>query len=222
MKEGQKKEGQRLKEVMDILNIKAPQLASALGYKTPITIYNIVKGKQGMTKRFLDSVSKAFPGIDVNWLKTGMGKPIRDAVPTQGERKTSSIRVGYFDLLQQSDAHDFLMSWDDKRTSTYYSVPNLKNCDLAISMVGDYFYPKVNGGDILFLQELEDTDILPGSEMYVVVTNTQVLFRNLREGNAEDSYLAFDERPDWEEFELKKSDIERLFQIKGVLSRITI
>jgi hypothetical protein len=215
-------EGKRLQEMMGILNIKAPQLASALGYKTPITIYNIVKGKQGMTKRFLESVSKAFPGIDINWLKTGMGKPIRDAVPSQGERKTSSIRTGFFDLLAQDDAHEFLMSWDEKRTTTYYSAPNLKNCDLAISMVGDYFYPKINGGDILFLRELDSTDLLPGSEMYVVVTKTQVLFRNLREGNTNDTYLAFDERPDWEEFELKKSDIKKLFQIKGVLSRITL
>ncbi|MFZ6051269.1 hypothetical protein [Halocola ammonii] len=215
-------EGKRLKEVMGILNIKAPQLASALGYKTPITIYNIVKGKQGMTKRFLESVSKAFPGIDINWLKTGMGKPIRDAVPSQTERKTSSVRTGFFDLLAQDDAHEFLMSWDEKRTTTYYSTPNIKNCDLAISMVGDYFYPKINGGDILFLKELDNKNLLPGSEMYVVVTKKQVLFRNLREGNTDDTFLAFDERPDWEEFELKKSDIEKLFQIKGVLSRITL
>lgn len=66
-------DAERLTKVMDELGINAYGLSKALDYKEPTTVYHIVKGRQGMSLKFMERLIKKYPHISYLYLKDGTG-----------------------------------------------------------------------------------------------------------------------------------------------------
>lgn len=67
---------ERLKIVLEKLDIDPPSLALSLDYKSPSIIYNILKGKENMDIDFIIFFIKKYPQVNFMYLKDGKGEPI--------------------------------------------------------------------------------------------------------------------------------------------------
>ena|SRR5690606_7672570 len=67
---------ERLKIVLEKLDIDPPNLALSLDYKSPSIIYNILKGKEDMDIDFIMFFIKKYPQVNFMYLKTGKGEPV--------------------------------------------------------------------------------------------------------------------------------------------------
>lgn len=70
-----------MQAIVDYSGKSIPQLATAVGFKTPQTIRSLLKGD---TKTISDSVvmriTSYYPEVDANWLLTGEGEMLKSAV----------------------------------------------------------------------------------------------------------------------------------------------
>lgn len=67
---------ERLKIVLEKLDIDPPNLALSLDYKSPSIIYNILKGKEDMDIDFIMFFIKKYPQVNFMYLKDGKGEPV--------------------------------------------------------------------------------------------------------------------------------------------------
>lgn len=68
-------EGKRLQWILLQLDLTPYQFAKELNYKSPDSIYHIIKGTNKINDRFVQSLKETSYCINANWLKTGSGEP---------------------------------------------------------------------------------------------------------------------------------------------------
>lgn len=72
---------ERMQAIVDYSGKSIPQLANAVGFKTPQTIRSLLKGD---TKTISDSVvmhiTSYYPEVNADWLLTGEGEMLKSAV----------------------------------------------------------------------------------------------------------------------------------------------
>lgn len=79
MKESSKipiSDSQRLKTVLDLLDISAYKLAKTLGYKTPSSVYHITEGRNQLSSDMINGIVKNYPRVNYLFLKEGKGEAL--------------------------------------------------------------------------------------------------------------------------------------------------
>lgn len=71
-----KTDADKLKIVLEELNIDPHRLTLTLDYHTPSIIYNILKEKQDMDNDFIEFFVKKYPQVNYLFLLEGRGKPL--------------------------------------------------------------------------------------------------------------------------------------------------
>ena len=69
-------DSERLKTVLEKLDVDPHRLTLSLDYKNPSIVYNIIKGKQEMDIEFIDFFISKYPQVNFLYLKEGRGNPI--------------------------------------------------------------------------------------------------------------------------------------------------
>lgn len=69
--------GGRLQAIIDYYSITAPEFSRALGYERADKIYNILKGKFYPSFEILESITKNFVDVNIDWLITGRGDMLK-------------------------------------------------------------------------------------------------------------------------------------------------
>ncbi len=68
--------GKRLEIALKELGITAYNLSKQLGYKSPDTVYNILKNTNSISQNFINRIKLNNIPINTDWLVDGIGKPI--------------------------------------------------------------------------------------------------------------------------------------------------
>lgn len=69
---------ERLKAVIEDLNLNPNQFAKSLGYDRSVIIYNILSGKNKISRRLAKEIHGKYPKYSVEWLLTGEGTISRE------------------------------------------------------------------------------------------------------------------------------------------------
>ena len=109
---------------------------------------------------------------------------------------------------------------DNNETPDYLiSIPAFSDCDFAVNVAGHSMYPKFNNGDIIICKKINNLNIIPFGETFLVVTNEQRLVKYIKPGKS-DEYISLEsENEKFDPFEILKSDIIQLYLIKGKIER---
>lgn len=70
------KPSERLRWILNELNISAYSFSKRLSYKSPDTVYNILNGKNEICDNFLLRIKHSVRQINLEWIKYGTGKPL--------------------------------------------------------------------------------------------------------------------------------------------------
>jgi len=103
-------------KLINLLGLKnGNQLAKTLGFKAD-RVYNVIKGRNGLSTRFIDRIIDVYPQINRKWIEIGTGEPFVESFNTISDRVGKIIDyLGYNFLeftksINLSDVEKFKLS----------------------------------------------------------------------------------------------------------------
>lgn len=167
----------------------------------------------------LDLISKSYPELNIEWLKTGFGDMLNtDNSEVSRSKNAMPSLLPYYDV-------DITLGFDniinDQTTipSYYLNIPAFKNCDCAVPVYGRSMTPDINDGSIVAIKEVSLDSVLPG-EAYLIVTDEYRTVKYIRtcKGDPTKLRLVPKNLEEFDEMILDKSKIRKVFMVKGVIT----
>jgi len=198
----------RLQQVVEWSGLSINAFAISIGLKRAENLYQIKKGKHGISIDLTNKITDKYPDISASWLLVGEGdmlhRPLvkRNIIP-----------------LYLSDFRDIKNGLKVEDAAYYIEVPSLSDSDFAAVCMGNSMEPDIPAGAFVVLKQIEPTAFLPG-EIYFVVTESYSTLRKIRsvEGNEKKVRLIPSNLQDYDEMLIDMNMILQLFIVKGVIS----
>lgn len=174
-------------------------------------------------KSTFDRISTSCPELNIDWLLTGKGEMINTdipALPALQEQSAGNIRYwedvsatgGCMEFLENPDEHEIKM----------ISVPRFADCTDAVNIYGDSMYPVYKSGEIILIKPWKESFIDYGCCYLIVTKNGNRMVKYLRRSEHSDKVMCVSENKQFDPFEIDRSDILRLFLVRGSIKADTI
>lgn len=168
-----------------------------------------------------------FSEISPEWLLTGGGS-MQKTVESESANSTEVVKVTdkpkgapYYNV-------DFIGGFDlvfnDQTVNPEYYIdckPYNREGVLWCNITGHSMEPEIHHGDMIALREIKDwKDFIVYGEIYAIVTKNDLrTVKTIRRGSSEDKYLLVPVNTDYDEQEIKKEDVSRMFEVLGSIKR---
>lgn len=106
----------------------------------------------------------------------------------------------------------------------FITIPFFRDCDFAIRVTGDSMHPKICNGDIVVVKEIRSRDFIVFGEIYLIVTKTDNyrVVKYLHQDVNDSNYLLISYNDKIKPFTMPKSELLRLFLVKGKLHQMSL
>ena len=207
MDEKQKRtQWQRLESVIRWANMTPNAFALHIGLSRGENLYQIKRGKNGISLKLAERIVRVYPEIDQLWLLTGEGEMLRST-----EAATTAVPFYRVDLEQSLSRIETLTP------ESSLIVPPVGPCDCAMLYQGHAMEPLVPNGAILLLKKIEMQALIPG-QLYAIVTKNFVTLRIVRLAEQEDAVrLVAADAKHYDEMTLSVQEIEAVYAVPGKL-----
>ncbi len=184
--------------------------AREIGLNRSENLYQIKRGNNGISKDLAESIATKFPEVSKAWLLTGEGAMLK------GDQQYRACDIPFY----KEDAVKVVLSPAGKVEPDYYvSFPVFEECEFAAFILTDAMEPELPRGAMLFFQEVAPQAAVPG-EIYLVVSSMFSGVRYLRrDAKSKDIRLVARNKSDYDEIIISLQQIERLFCVRGVVTR---
>jgi phage repressor protein C with HTH and peptisase S24 domain len=229
---------QRLKKTIDYLKKERKIFNNAdfskILKKQPSYISECLHGKREISELFIHSIVSGFPELNKDWLLTGEGEMLKNnevpsKVPTAPQSPTTptttttgttptpqGIPLIPIEAMAGFGTGEFII--EDNAGIERFVVPTFKGADYLIHIKGSSMYPKYNSGDIVACKKLSLTDIFfQWNKVYVLDTEQGALIKRIHKSENDDCVLCISDNPNYAPFELKKSKINAIAIVMGVI-----
>ena len=210
--------GDRIVKITNYLNVSIKELSEKCGYKSPQVFYDVQNGKtRNISSVMCDKIISAFPIFNRIWLITGDGSMLTKTAnqQTAGYESTSFIRYWTdIDAMVGSICFNDINSEHIK-----IKLPNFADCTDAVKVYSNNMLPTYQIGDIIILCEWKENFINFGHVYLVITKSGNRMIKRLDEGNSTNCVKCVSDNPEFSPFEIEKSDISRLYSVKGCIRR---
>lgn len=191
-----------------------------------------------MSDAFVNKVCKSLD-VEKEWLLNGSGpifsqskiesrriqlELIADKAVCFGNEDTSLVAsegTPFYDV-------DFALGYDEMYNDTpnvptrFISIPGYEKADFWCRASGDSMKPIINNGDIIALKAVEDwQSFLPMNEVYAIMTTNDLrTVKVVRRGSDEAHFTLHAYNEEFEDQEIPKSAITKVFKVLGSLKAI--
>lgn len=151
----------------------------------------------------------AYPQINLRWLLLGELPMIREGsnIPVIQINETIGFQNGVFNV------HNHLVL--DYLSNAEFSG---KGIEFVTEITGDAMSPVYNHGDRLCCKVIDPSGFIQWNMPHIIITASQgTVYRKIRKSNEVDSLLLVAENPDYESFDIPKSEITGIALIIGIL-----
>ena len=191
---------------------------------------NDAVGKMGDNTRMstLDKISKAYPDINIAWLKTGVGNML-----LSDERNEKTITVNQtavspskrkgaliYDIDATCGLNGRDIAFTDEKVIGSIDAPEINPDSKIIFATGDSMLPLIASGDRVVIRKIESWDYFNYGQVYLIITNEYRLIKRVRRHpkDAENLILLRSENPNYDDIDLPKREIIHLFIVENILS----
>lgn len=191
---------------------------------------NDAVGKMGDNTRMstLDKISKAYPDINIAWLKTGVGNML-----LSDERNEKTITVNQtavspskrkgaliYDIDATCGLNGRDIEFTDEKVIGSIDAPEINPESKIIFATGDSMLPLIASGDRVVIRKIESWDYFNYGQVYLIITNEYRLIKRVRRHpkDAENLILLRSENPNYDDIDLPKREIIHLFIVENILS----
>lgn len=162
----------------------------------------------------IDLVYSKCGEIDANWLITGSGNMLKSNTTTMQEDEKGIPLIPVDAMAGFATGESSIM----ENTTERFIVPSFEGADYLITVKGYSMYPRYNSGDIVACRKLTLNNIFfQWNKVYVLDTVQGALIKRIRKGKDDSHVLLVSDNNDFEPFELKKSEINAIAIVMGVI-----
>jgi len=177
--------------------------------------------RKGLGEDKLNNVLNTFPQLSRNWLLFGEGDMLNNP-PQQSEDSELSENIRYWeDVSATGGCMEFLENPDEHEVKMI-SVPRFADCTDAVNIYGDSMYPVYKSGEIILIKPWKESFIDYGCCYLIVTKNGNRMVKYLRRSEHSDKVLCVSENKQFDPFEIDRSDILRLFLVRGSIKSDTV
>ena len=173
--------------------------------------------KRSVTAEKLASISAACSDLNTNWLLTGEGEMLVPASDKDVGVINYENGVPYFD-------EDFVLGFNElgfpssENPQFLVQMPKYANATLWCNATGHSMEPEINSGDVIALRLIEDSSFLLTGDLYAIVTTNGLrTIKRLGKGKDDDHYRLIPTNKDYEEQEIPKRMILKVYKVLGNL-----
>lgn len=171
-------------------------------------------------------IQSIFPELNDAWLLTGEGNMLNntttDSSQTHGNINTLQNTIKYYPNVNGSMGGVQFLD-DPNEMVCDITIPGYSDCKFAINAYGDSMYPLIKSGQIILMSEWYESFIDWG-RIYLVVTKSGYrVIKRLYPGASDTTITCKSENPETNPpFEIEKSDINKVYLVKGWICRDAI
>lgn len=215
-------QSERLIEFIENINISRAEFERRSGLANGYV--KKLKGNLGENK--LNDILRAFPNLNRVWLLTGEGDMLNntttDSSQTHGNINTLQNTIKYYPNVNGSMGGVQFLD-DPNEMGCDITIPGYSDCKFAINAYGDSMYPLIKSGQIILMSEWSESFIDWG-RIYLVVTKSGYrVIKRLYPGASDTTITCKSENPETNPpFEIEKSDINKVYLVKGWICRDAI
>lgn len=182
--------------------------AREIGLSRAENLYQIKRGKYGISRDLAEMISLRYPNISKAWILTGEGSMFVDEV-----KKVSGIPFYKIDVEQ------YVSSLVNEKNDTFtIHIPFFEDCDFAALTYSKAMEPEIPHGSVVIFKHIDRDSIIPGND-YLVVSDRLTAIRRIR--RLPDSGLlrlvAVNAR-DFDEFNLMYDEVRQVYAVKGIIT----
>ena len=98
----------------------------------------------------------------------------------------------------------------------------MRDCDLAIHVYGNSMYPLYMPGDVALLKEISDYDLINYGQVYVIITEEHRFMKYIMRSKDPAHLLLHSENQHYDDIELEKRHVLKLYQVQGFFRKTGI
>ena len=157
--------------------------------------------KRGMSLELIQRIAITFPDINLKWL-----------ILNEGEM-TSKSRF-------PDPKHHYIKYYKglDQEPVDLMRIYGYDDCNFAFDVYGDIMAPRYRGGDVVLCKE-QELGIIQYGEAYFIIARKIPYIRYIKSEIDRETFKIGAENPRYEDVNILKKDIEKLYIIKGVIRR---
>jgi len=183
-------------------------LTNKIGYTSNSVIGRIVNDPtRSPSFDLMKELILHFPEINARWLVSGEGDMLGRELATYDKGEVRYYKIGSGEPF----------SIENKRATAIMLIPSFKDCEAAFDVQGDGMAPRFKHGDVIICTDHTDKLVLLG-EAYLLVSNNIPTIRIIK-NQTDLTYKLSAENSRLEDYEINKSDISKLYLIKGLVRR---
>jgi hypothetical protein len=186
--------------------------AREIGLLRSENLYQIKRGSNGISRDLSETITERYPEISRAWLLTGEGNMLRN------DPVGKNTPIPFFKTDAIKIAQGSLDGDDAPKPDNYIYFATFDGSAFAAITMSDAMAPEIPRGAILFFATADPEAIVPG-EMYLIVGPRFSGIRFVRKGTRDDGLrLVPSNRKDYDEITLDRSDIEKLWSVRGIVT----
>lgn len=219
----------RIKSLMEERGSSINSFAKEIGIDQS-NLNKKLSGSLRVTKNDTHKISESL-GVNLSWLLNGDGEPYSEegkrmlstTKPSSTKRQEllGAVMVPFYDV-------DFALGYDEMYNDTpnvptkFISIPGYEKADFWCRASGDRMKPVISNGDIVALKEVMDwQSFLPMNEVYAIMTTNDLrTVKVVRKGSDEAHFTLHAYNEEFEDQEIPKSAITKVFKVLGSLKAI--
>ena len=174
----------------------------------------------------IQRIASHYPDLNTEWLLTGEGqmlKTLRNGVieitpEAIHEGDYSGTLVYNIDAVCGTDARD--IEFTEDRIIGSVKLPEIKRTSHIITATGDSMEPVIRNGDRIAVREIGSWDMIVYGQIYMVLTDEYRLLKYIRrhKTDPENMIILRSANPDYDDIDLKRSKIRKLFIVENVIA----
>lgn len=215
-----------MKEVLHYVKIDRIEFSSRIGESSAQWIADIlnIKKKVGISKDKAKKICEAYPEINMSYLLTGEGEMLKEKqeMPLFSSGKDRAV-ISYENGVPYYD-EDFVLGFNElgfpasENPQFLVQMPKYSNATLWCNATGHSMEPEINSGDVIALKLIEDSSFLLTGDLYAIVTTNGLrTIKRLGKGRDDNHYRLIPTNKDYEEQEIPKKMILKVYKVLGNL-----
>jgi DNA-binding XRE family transcriptional regulator/phage repressor protein C with HTH and peptisase S24 domain len=198
----------RVESLIKALDINQKDFAYKIG-EEPNTISHIIKRRIGVSSKVLEGIVRNIKGLNTQWLLSGVGVMFSEKVRA----------LPFYEVdVTAGNVNRIFDGTEIPRDSLL--VPGFADCDFAVPVSGHSMYPKISNGDIIICKQVNDFDVVEFGQIYLIVTDERRMVKYVRKASKPDKVLLVSENHErFDDFEIARSKIRRLYLVKGWVNK---
>lgn len=196
----------RINAVIKWAGMTTNYFAHYIGLPCGENLYQIKRGNNGISRDVAERIVTKFPDISKAWLLTGEGNMFAN-------ESTIASQIPFYN----SDVESLTNTETFGSPHFQMFVPQVGECDLAMTYNGRAMGKVTPAGTILFLKKSDLDAIIPGDE-YVVICAKFTMLRKIRKSRGSSSVtLVAGDRKSFDDISIPTDQIEALYHVIGKL-----